>query len=300
MEIRQLKYFVGIAESGNFSDTSKRFFVSQSAISQQIKALEEELGVQLFTRSTHKVALTENGNLLLPLARNVLRSVEACTDQISDIKGLLCGELNVGLTYSLEPYVREAMLCFMKKHPKVQINILYKSLPELTNKLSNHELDVMFSMIPSCPLDKIESVPLLEYKLYAIMRKEHPLAKRSSLSFTDLQNQPLILPEKGIRDRNAIETYIHKDTGKLCVHSLVNDANAILNIIQEADYISILAEHSIANRPNLCAIPISDLSEPLKVYAHFNTEVQKKRSAEIFVKMFRETSAYFIAKCGSI
>lgn len=127
MEIRQLKYFVGIADTGRFSDASKQLYISQSAVSQQIKALEEELGTQLFVRNTHSVALTESGKELLPLARQVLRGVTACYDKISDLKGMLCGNLNIGLTYTLEPYIRETMLKYMKAYPKVQVNAHYKT-----------------------------------------------------------------------------------------------------------------------------------------------------------------------------
>lgn len=296
MELRQLKYFVGIAETGRFSDASKQLFISQSAVSQQIKLLEEELDTQLFVRNQHSVSLTESGKELLPLARRVLRGITDCYDRISDLKGLLCGELNIGLTYTLEPYVREAMLSFMKTYPKVQVNAHYKNLPELLSRLRNCEIDVMLSMMPTSPHDFIESVPLMEYRLSAIMRKNHPLANKELLDFQDLEHQGLILPEKGIRDRNAIESYIHKETGSLNIRSLVNDANAILNILQESNYIAILAEHTIANRPSLCAVPIKTLDMPIKVYAHFNRESAHKHSAEVFLEIFRNTSAFYVAK----
>lgn len=295
MEIRQLRYFVGIADTGRFSEASRQLFISQSAVSQQIKALEEELGTQLFVRQSHSVTLTESGQHLLPLARKVLNSVSDCYDRLSDLKGLLCGELNIGMTYTLEPYVRETMLTFMKTYPKVQVNAFYKNLPELLHKLRNNEIDIMFSMMPTSPHEFIESVPLMEYQLAAIMRNTHPLANRTCLTFQDLEHQKLILPEKGIRDRNAIESYIHKETGKLNICALVNDANAILNLLQESNFIGILAKHTIVNRPTLCCVPIDELDDPIKVYAHFNQETNRKHSAEVFVEMFKNTSVYYLA-----
>lgn len=294
MELRQLKYFVGIADTGRFSEASKALFISQSAVSQQIKALEEELGTQLFIRQPHCVTLTESGQELLPLARKVLKGVLDCHERIADLKGMLCGELNVGLTYTLEPYAREAMLSFMKTYPKVQLNAHYKNLPELLRKLHDREIDLMLSMMPTSPHDFIESEPLMDYKLAAIMRKTHPLASKEILSFKDLQHQGLILPEKGIRDRNSIESYIHAETGELNIRSLVNDANAILNILQESNLIGILAEHTIANRPSLCSVPIDALTKPIQVYGHFHRDAGRKHSAEIFLQMLRETSSFYI------
>lgn len=295
MEIRQLKYFVSIADTGRFSDASRQLYISQSAVSQQIKALEDELGVQLFTRTTHSVALTEVGRHLLPLARKVLNTVNECHDRISELKGLLCGELNIGLTYTLEPYVREAMLMFMKEYPKVQVNAHYKNLPELLKKLRNYEIDMMLSMMPTSPHEFVDSVPLMDYRLTAIMRKTHSLAKKEMLTFQDLKLQSLILPEKGIRDRNAIESYIHTETGELNIRALVNDANAILNILQETNYISILCENTIDNRPQLCAVPIQELDREIQVYAHFNKDVPRKQSAEAFLECMKSTRSYFVA-----
>lgn len=298
MEIRQLRYFVGIAETGRFSDASKHLFISQSAVSQQIKALEDELGAQLFVRGSHSVSLTEAGQELLPMARQVLQGVTACYDRITELQGLLCGELNIGLTYSMEAYVRETMVNFMQLYPKVRVNAHYKNLPELLAKLRSRELDIMFSIMPTSPHEFCESVPLLEYSLAAIMRRTHPLAGRKSLTFADLQPHPIVLPEKGLRDRNAVESFIHADTGTLNVRSLVNDVSALLNLVQDTGFITILSREEATSRPNLCAVPICELDKPVKAYAHFNRELPHKHSADVFLKMFAETSVYYLSKQG--
>lgn len=293
MELRQLQYFVGIAETGRFSEASRMLFITQSAVSQQIKLLEEELGTQLFFRQSHCVTLTESGKELLPLAKKVLNGVAECRDRICDLKGLLCGKLNLGLTYSLEPYIRETMLTFMGTYPKVKVNAYYKSLSDLLRMLRENEIDIMFSMMPTSPHEFVQSVPLTEYRLAAIMRKTHPLAKKGTLHFSDLLPHKLILPEKGLRDRNAIESFIHAETGDLNVVSLISDVNAIMNIIQESNYISILTEHTIQNYPLLCSVVIEELSKPIQIYAHFNTTTLKKHSAEIFVEMLKQSRSLF-------
>lgn len=290
MELRQVKYFIKVAESGNFSEAARQLFISQSAISQQIKLLEEELNAQLFVRDHNRVTLTESGEQLYPLAKQVMSDVAECHSRIRDLQGLLCGELNVGLTYSLEPYMREAMLQFMSAYPKVQLNAHYKNLPELLRMLQNEEIDMMLSMMPTSPHDFVESVPLTEYRLAAVMRKTHVLAQKPSITFQDLLPHRLILPEKGLRDRNAIESFIHKKTGELRVRSLVNDVNALLNIIQETNYISILTEGTIRNRPSLCYVPIEELKEPIPIYAHFNNLLQRKNSASKFLEILRDST----------
>lgn len=296
MDIRQLQYFVGIAETGRFSEASRMLFVTQSAVSQQIKLLEEELGTQLFVRQTHSVTLTESGQELLPLAKKVLRGVTECRDRIADLKGLLCGTLNIGLTFSLEPYIRETMLAFMSRYPKVKVNAYYKSLSDLLRMLKEHEIDIMFSMMPTSPHEYVTSLPMTEYRLAAIMRKNHPLAKKEVLRFADLMPHKLILPEKGLRDRNAIESFVHADTGDLNVVSLVNDVHALMNMLQESNCVSILTEHTIKNYPQLCSVPIDELSKPIQIYAHFNNTSMRKHSADVFVEMLLQSRALFATK----
>lgn len=293
MEIRQLQYFVSIVETGRFSEASKALFVTQSAVSQQIKLLEEELGTQLFVRHPHSITLTESGKELLPLAKAVLRDVGECHNRINDLKGLLCGTLNIGLTYSLEPYIRETMLAFMSSYPKIKVNAFYNSLSDLLRMLKDNEIDIMFSMMPTSPHDFISSVHFTDYRLAAIMNKDHPLAKRKSLSFADLQPHKFILPEKGLRDRNAVESFVHAPTGDLNVVSLVNDVNAIMNILQETKYISILTEHVIKNYPQLCSVPVEELSKPIPIYAHYNDRTLRKHSAEIFVETLMQSRSLF-------
>lgn len=296
MDIRQLQYFVGIAETGRFSEASKMLFVTQSAVSQQIKLLEEELGTQLFVRQAHSVMLTESGRELLPLAKNVLNGVVECHNRISDLKGLMCGTLNIGLTYSLEPYVRETMLAFMTRYPKVRVNAYYKSLGDLLRMLKDHEIDIMFSMMPTSPHDFAESTPILEYRLAAIMRKSHPLASRKTLRFSDFLPHKLILPEKGLRDRNAIESFVHAKTGDLNVVSLINDVNALMNMLQESNYISILTENIIKNNPQLCSVEIEELSKPIQIYAHTNNTTLRKHSADMFIEMLLQSRSLYAAK----
>lgn len=296
MEIRQLKYFVKVAETGSFSETSRQMCISQSAVSQQIKALEDELGVQLFIRQSRNVPLTENGKELLPLARQVLSFLSDCNERLNALKGLLCGEINIGLTFSMEPFLRETIIDFMKQYPRVLINIYYKGIKELMEMLRESEIDVLFSMKPPVYYDYVDSQPVTEYHLAAIMRSNHVLANRSILTFKDLERHWLVLPEKGIRERNAIETFLQTDTGKLNVRSYINDQNALLNIIEATNCISILAEQSIKDRPLLKGIRISELYTPIRVYAHFNKDVIHKNSVDVFLKMLKESSTLYVIR----
>ena len=99
MEIRQLKYFLKLAETLNFSEASHELFITQSTLSQQILNLERELDQQLFLRNSHEVVLTEAGHLLVPMARESIHAVDNCLQRMQELKHLLTGELNIGVTH---------------------------------------------------------------------------------------------------------------------------------------------------------------------------------------------------------
>ncbi len=288
MELRQLKYFIGIAETGSFSEASRRFYLSQSAISQQIKLLEEELGTLLFERTSHRVQLTESGEMLLPLARNVLQGVSTCHERLADLKGMLCGELSIGMTYSIESMARPALTTFLKLYPKVRLNLYYKAIPELLQMLRSGQLDIAFSVWNGEGDDQIVCEQVATYRLCAIMRATHPLASKGVLSFHDMENQHFILPEAGIRDRNAVEHYLSSDAENLSVRAIVNNPYTIMSILSQSNYISVLAEQEVHGNPHLRAVEIKELSDPVPVYAHFMKNGYRKQSAKTFLKLLRE------------
>ena len=103
MELRQLRYFVKVAETLNFSEAARVLYVTQSTLSQQVKQLEVELDTQLLSRTSHGVMLTEAGKELLPYARRTLRDADQCVERVNDLDRLSIGELNIGVTYSFSP-----------------------------------------------------------------------------------------------------------------------------------------------------------------------------------------------------
>lgn len=149
MELRQLKYFVKTAELLNFSEAARNLYITQSTLSQQIKQLEAELGTQLFERNTHGVVLTESGEELLPYARKTLHTADSCVEHIRDIKNVVTGSLNIGVTYTFSPILTETLLSFMKLYPNVKLNIFYKTMEELMAMLDKRDLDFVLAFKPT-------------------------------------------------------------------------------------------------------------------------------------------------------
>ena len=128
MEIRQLKYFLKVAEALNFSEASRRLYITQSTLSQQISHLEQEIGLPLFERNSHGVYLTEAGKELRPYAQKAVIATDSCFDHIEDLKKMLTGELNIGITYSFSTVMSETVVEFLRAYPGVKLNICYQNM----------------------------------------------------------------------------------------------------------------------------------------------------------------------------
>ena len=207
MEIRHLKYFVKIAETLSFSEAAKALFITQSTLSQQIRQLEQEMDAQLFERNNHNVRLTEAGEELLPYARQTLKASQACLDRIQDLQHMLTGTLNIGVTFSFSPILTEALFAFIKLYPKVKLNIFYKPMDELMKMLEHDDVDFALTFRPAELNKDIESHFLFDNHLAVIVREDHPLARKESVSIAELEQYDLVLPAKGLQAQNAQENF---------------------------------------------------------------------------------------------
>lgn len=142
MEFRQLRYFVKVAELRSFSEASKALFISQSTLSQQIKQLEEELGVELLVRDSRHVSMSDYGEQYLPYAKQVLKDVDTSAERMNDVRQLKIGTLNVGATYTFCPLLADTVRDYMKKYPGIKLKIYCRSMENLMEMLEHGQLDV--------------------------------------------------------------------------------------------------------------------------------------------------------------
>ena len=117
MELRQLRYFAKVAELKSFSKASKALFVSQSALSQQVRQLEAELGTSLLVRDSHHVVLSDTGRAFLPSALRTLAEAEIGMDNIRNVAGLRTGDLTIGSTFTFSLLLERVVREFAKKYP---------------------------------------------------------------------------------------------------------------------------------------------------------------------------------------
>lgn len=202
MELRHLRYFVGVAEELHFGRAAARLGISQPPLSQQIIALEEELGVQLFIRTSRNVGLTEAGLLFLPEARaTLLQADRAVAVAHRAARGEL-GELTVGFNPSAPfvPAVGRAIHDYRVTWPDVHLTLAELSGPELRQALEEHSVEIGFlrSFHPPGLTPPLSASLVLREGMVVAMRPDHELAGRDKIKLNDLHRKSMILYQRGL------------------------------------------------------------------------------------------------------
>ncbi len=197
MELRQLKYFVAVAEELNFGRAAERVYLSQPALSQQIQKLEEDLEVTLFHRTKRRVELTEAGQVLLEGARRALVQVEQTVRAVREAGGAESSRLRVGFPeYANHTPIAEILQTFRKRYPDVELEehemFLLQQTPRQVSGLRNGTLDVGFLLLPVDD-NALALEHVLSIELVAAIPEKHPLAAEREVPMRALAGERLIL-----------------------------------------------------------------------------------------------------------
>lgn len=186
MTIIQLEYIIAVDTHKNFAEAAQSCFVSQPALSMQIKKIEEQLGILIFDRSKKPVLTTDIGRLIIQQAREAIRQVYRINEIIDNQKGEIGGELRIGIIPTLSPYLLPLFITkFMKKYPSVKLVIEELLTDVIVQKLNNDLLDVGILVSPLNEKSLIE-IPLFYEPFVVYASKTHPFAKRTKINADEL------------------------------------------------------------------------------------------------------------------
>lgn len=289
MELRQLRYFLKVAELLNFSEASKVLYVTQSTLSQQIKQLETELNTTLFERNSHEVTLTEAGQKLVEYAQKVVIDADICQQKMTDLKELLTGELNIGVTFTFSPLLTETVLKFMEHYPEVRLNIIYKTMAELMDMLQRHEVDFVLAFKPTEKNERVESYMLFNNKLVAAMSATHPFAKRKSITVEDLKNCQVAMPAHGLQNRNAFDNMAETTANDINIRLEINDMNILLKLVRQSRLVTVLAEAALHGEEGLVGVPLDMGNADMEGCIHMLKNTYVKHSAREFCRLLSQS-----------
>lgn len=209
MDLRQLRYFTQIVESGSLSKASRQLFIAQPALSQQVSKLEEEVGKPLLNRSSRGVAPTENGLALYHHARFMLRQLDQALSIARQASGAVQGMVSVGLpSTTLSALGLPLVARVRERYPNILLNVVEGMSGHLGQMMRMGQLDLAVLFAPDVAPD-LAAEPLLEEELFVMLPKHSKLVspRRTTLTLAEAAALPLILPtgSHGLRRRIAAE-----------------------------------------------------------------------------------------------
>ena len=206
MELRQLRYLVALADQRSFTRAAAREHIAQPALSQQIRRLEDEIGLALVERTTRRVSLTDAGALLVARARRVMVEVEAAQAELQALTGVHAGVVRIGAMHTMGSVdLSLALAIFHNRHPGVELTVREQSSEELAEMLRYDELDLAFLSVT----ERVESHglglhQLVSEELVVILSRDHPLGKRRQIRMAELADEQFISWREGARLRELL------------------------------------------------------------------------------------------------
>lgn len=286
MNTNQLRYFITAAECRSFTKAASQHYISQTAITQQIHALEETLGVLLFDRGSRPVSLTPAGSIFLTDARAILERMDHAANRVREASVGMVGTLRVGYTKGFErSNLSNTLREFHSEYPNVLISCYRRNTDHLAAGLLKDEYDIIFTW-DSTELVKNEAVEhqLVERSpLMVALYGSHPLARRAALRREELRGEKILFMTPSstgdsVGDHRFYELY-EKAGYQPEILFRSNDVESILMMVAAEEGISILPEYvtkKLTNADNLVFLPLKGKDEVVEIIAAWKKDTANK------------------------
>lgn len=262
--LRDLRYFVVIAEELSFTRAAERLYVSQPALSKQIRHLEEGLRARLFDRDRRGVTLTAAGTALLPAARELVGRWDEAQRAVGDAVAAESATLTVGMSTSIgRGLLPRARARFAERRPTWRLQLRQINWDDATAGLADGQVDIALLWLPLPDRDTFAVRVVATEPRYVALRDDHPLAGRSEVPFTALLDEPfLALPHTAGPLRDYWLALDHRAGHPVTIGETVSNAEETFAAIEEGSGIVLLSEGNarIYQRPGITTLPVTGLS----------------------------------------
>lgn len=257
MILRYIHYFLAVAERGSFTRAAAALYVSQPALSQQIKLLEQTLGVRLFDRTGRTIRLTDAGFVFQQHARQALAALEAGARAVHDVEDLSRGHLRLGVTPTYTPWlIGPLMAAFWQRYPGVTLSLSEATQEQMEQRLVNDELDIGLGFSGDHAAELV-ATPFLQESLVAVVSQTHALAQRPQIALERLAAEPLALLDRSFATRVDIDRQCRERAVSLKIAMESSTLGAIMETIRRAPLATILPDTLVHACDALCSLAIA-------------------------------------------
>jgi DNA-binding transcriptional LysR family regulator len=264
MELRQLEYFIAVAEEANFTRAAERVHISQSGVSAQIRQLERDLGATLIDRSGRSATLTAAGAAALVHARAVLTSADAVRQAVDDVTGLIRGRLVVGMiTACTVTPLFDALAAFQLAHPGVEITLVEDNSARLIEEVRTGATDLALVGAAGTPPTGLEALPVVSERLVAAVPSGHPLAGRRRAALAEITAYPILSLPEGTGIRTVFDQACEASGIQANVALQASAPGAVADLAVRGLGIAILSESMTSGyQGRLQALAVDDIETP--------------------------------------
>lgn len=256
--LRQLKVFETVARHLSYSRAAEELFLTQPAVSIQIKTLEGHVGLALFEQLGKKIYLTPAGTELVQISRGIIQLFEEGQEALTQFKGIAGGKLNVAVISAGDYFFPRLLVEFASRHAGVTLNFTVHNREELLGELANNRTDLAIMVRPPLELDTVnESFAPHPYVIVAA--PDHPLVGKKNISMEVLRREPFVVREKGSDTWSSMEDGFGKQLKHLNIAMEIKSTETIKQAVIAGMGISFLSAHTISLELNANSLAILDV-----------------------------------------
>lgn len=266
--LRQLTLFEAVARTGSFTRTAEELHLTQPAVSNQIKQLEDQIGSPLFEHSGRRIAPTEIGREMVAFCRDIAQRIDEFESMLDDIKGLHHGVLNVSVVSTAEYFAPYLLARFCARHPGITVNLDVTNRDAVLKQLADNAPDMAIMGVPPDGANLV-SQSFMPNPLVVIAAPDHALCAMPNVPIKRVVKERFIIREPGSGTRDAFERFLHKNGGRLQNSMEMSSNEAIKHAVMAGLGLGVVSLHTLEMELKLGRIAIIDLVDfPLERQWH--------------------------------
>lgn len=286
LTIRQLRIFDAVARHLSHSRAAKELYLSQPAVSMQIKQLEQSVGLSLFDQVGKQMHLTEAGQEMLYYTRSIAQQLEEMDAMLSELKGLEHGRLNIYAVSTASYFIAQLLAKFIQQYPKIKVSLNVANRDSVIKLLADNSADLAIMGQPPEGTDTL-SQPFMENPLVVIAALNHPLTKVRNIKPKQLAQEVFLLREQGSGTRGVAERYFASHQLKLPTHMEMDTNEAIKQSVQAGMGLGIISMHCIELELEIKRLQVLDVDH-FPIMRHWHVVHRKNKRLSTAANAFNQ------------
>ncbi len=293
--LKQLQIFEAVASNKSYTEAARQLFLTQPAVSMQIKQLEEQTGLPLFDRSGKLVSLTAAGDVLLHHAHLIHQQMMEAQQTMLEMRGLKRGRLNLTMASTASYFAPQLLAVFCERYPDVQIRLKVSNRDGLLQALEENTTDLVIMGKPPEEM-AVESEVFMDNPLVVIAPPMHPLAGRKGIPLHELVSHPFIVRERGSGTRAALERFLAKHDIDRPGALELNSSEAIKQAVQAGLGLGVVPLHTLEMELTLKRLVVLKV-EDFPIMRHWRLVYRRDKRFSAITRAFHD---YVVEEANTI